>query len=551
MMERLDDIYVEVELISGSWTVLPDVLQRNGISCKSGIRGGDIRSRVAESGTMTFTLRNDAGCSGGVAHYYTPGHINCLAGWQVGKRVRLILLWRGHRFVVWYGRIIINGITINNNDFFPTVKVTARDYFDSLAIHELNLPAFTTEKRIDEIVPLIISNMPVLPLATEYNTGSTTFGTVFDTISSKTTALTEINKLTLSELGYVYLKVPETLVVEGRGTRATKSVSTLYNTIPITEYMETEGGDDLLTESGDEIILELAWSEIDLGVGQESFNLVFNNAGRNVNLQSGIDYINSLKLRSYPRTYDETDKTLFTLNKVISINQNETITFQGRFTDPSMRAVSVAGYDLVSPVVGTHYNLSSSDSVDNGDLNAYVSLTRTYGANGFEDVISSSYAGTGYITKLIATGKAVYTYEPVDIYEENTTDISIYGKQSWNLDCKYLDDPLIGIDYSVALSEKIIEMKTDIINYVYHANKSFLKMEAFLILSIGDVIKITEDNINISNTYVIHSKDFLIGAGGVVLVSYILRSLVNDIYSFWVLDSATQSQLDETTILGF
>lgn len=83
--------------------------------------------------------------------------------------------------------------------------VTVVDYIDKLATHELQLPAFAQNKKMEEVVALIIANMPVAPNATDYGTGQDTFATVFDTTRSTTRALTEVAKVTQSELGMTWV----------------------------------------------------------------------------------------------------------------------------------------------------------------------------------------------------------------------------------------------------------------------------------------------------------------------------------------------------------
>ena len=85
-----------------------------------------------------------------------------------------------------------------------TVTVTCEDWMGIASRHYLNLMAYTTNKRVDEAIPLILANMPIQPYATELATGVDTFPTMFDTARSTTTALAELNKLALSEFGYIY-----------------------------------------------------------------------------------------------------------------------------------------------------------------------------------------------------------------------------------------------------------------------------------------------------------------------------------------------------------
>jgi len=250
-MSNYAEIRVDLELSAGVWTdVSADVI--NGIRGRQGISGNGPLDRVASTGNLQFTLRNDAGCSGGVANYYTPGHANCRAGFQTGIKARLVFNHGAQDFTKFYGIIPSNGINITLDRFKNFVSVTVYDYMNQCAMHEMDLPAFAENKRLDEVVPLIIANMPIAPLSTDYNTGTTTFETVFDKITGKTRALQELSRATLSELGFAYVKPStssdEVLVVDGRNTRSAQTLTD----IPVAD----ENIFNLLLEDGSDLLLE-------------------------------------------------------------------------------------------------------------------------------------------------------------------------------------------------------------------------------------------------------------------------------------------------------
>lgn len=245
------EIRIELQLSAGVWTdVSADVL--DGISGSSGIAGNGPLDRVASTGRLQFKLRNDAGCSGGVANYYTPGHTNCRSGFQTGIKARLVISHGAQDFTKFYGIVPANGISIDVNRFSNIVTVTVLDYMNQCALHEMDLPSLAEDKRLDEVVPLIVANMPIAPLSTDYNEGETTFSLVFDRVTSKTRALQEMGEAALSELGFVYVKPDttsdEVLVVDGRYTRSEKTL----DDIPVAD----ENIFNLLLEYGGNLLLE-------------------------------------------------------------------------------------------------------------------------------------------------------------------------------------------------------------------------------------------------------------------------------------------------------
>ena len=275
-MSNYAEIRVDLELSAGVWTdVSADVI--NGIRGRQGISGNGPLDRVASTGNLQFTLRNDAGCSGGLANYYTPGHANCRAGFQTGIKARLVFNHGAQDFTKFYGIIPSNGINITLDRFKNFVSVTVYDYMNQCAMHEMDLPAFAENKRLDEVVPLIIANMPIAPLSTDYNTGTTTFETVFDKITGKTRALQELSRATLSELGFAYVKPStssdEVLVVDGRNTRSAQTLTD----IPVAD----ENIFNLLLEDGSDLLLEDNGAKVGMVVSGSSYPAI-----------NGIYYLN-------------------------------------------------------------------------------------------------------------------------------------------------------------------------------------------------------------------------------------------------------------------
>jgi hypothetical protein len=147
-----------------------------------------------------------------------------MGGWTTGLPVRLSLTFESQRYYKFYGRIKPDGIRV-----YPGIKeerrvdVTAGDYMAQANMHQLKLLTLSTNQRMDEVMPDIIANMPIAPLSTNYETGTSTFPSVFDTITSYTTATAEWQKLSNSELGAVYVigdeLTGEILRSEGQTTR--------------------------------------------------------------------------------------------------------------------------------------------------------------------------------------------------------------------------------------------------------------------------------------------------------------------------------------------
>lgn len=541
-MACFDDIRVEIELSTGVWTdITDDVI--GSVRVSAGIRGYGPLDRVAGTGKMQFTLQNED-------NLYTPTLYGSLAGFAKGTPVRLVFELDGRSLTKFYGRI--DEIDISKGEgltYYTNVLVV--DYMELLATHELQLPAIAEDKRIDEVVPLIIANMDVAPLSTEYNTGQDTFETVFDTTKATTRALTELAKVANSELGYIYVRPTsasdEVLTVEGRYTRTDYVVQ--YVTDP-TNFITMEDGVALTTEGDseeglfeEELIMEggiAAAFDDDIVYAAET--------------KYGHYYYNDVKTVVYPREVDAAaTSVLYQLDHYIQIGAGETFTVTGRFTDPNQEAQSIAGTAMVTPVATTDYLMNSASDGSGSDLTADLDVTATYGANGVEYELTNNNAATGYVTHLQARGKGIYTYHPVEYKSEYAAGITADGRKTLNLTMPYQSNPLVGESFAGVILDLYKDKKLITSAIAFDTAMDSDLLSIFHETGIGDKISFSYYDMNSAYQYYINGIDFEVPErGGNVVCSYLLmpESLLPDA-DFWKLDDSTYAILNYTTKLGY
>lgn len=554
---KYDNIGCEFRLGS-AWVNLNSYrLQPAGISASMGLRSSRPIDRVASTGQLLIVLHN-------IDNIFTPGHVNCMDGFESGMRFRLTLTYEGRTRTRFYGIVPPDGIEIGTTKHMTVTRVKVLDYMEQFAVHQLNLPAYTTNKRLEEVIALILANMPIQPLSTSYATGKSTFASVFDTLKDKTRAMQEVSKATLSELGYVYLKQTvdsdEVLTVENRGQRSGKALARV-------NVKKTETASKRITEAGDVRITEAG----DTRVVQSTFDLVdaiFNNNFRSIVIKHAESYYNQIDTKAYPRRIDTSDVTLFSLERPLEIGANQTVTMKGRFRDPNQEAQTVAALSTVTPVAGTDYIFNAAEDESGANLTANLSVTAVYGANGVDYTLRNTGAITGYVTQLLARGKGVYIYRPVEKTEEDAVLVSNDGARTLNLDMLYQDDTLQTADIGSALLEKYKQKYTTIQSVTFIANRddNSIKqvgigvedltyqdylLNAFLDLNIGDKIKIIAPSVGIEQDCFIQSIDFTITSGDIVTYSYGLQDSMYETYDVWILGDATYGVLDTTTILGY
>ena len=490
-----------IEYPSGTYlSIRNDVV--GSVQVTQGIAGSGLLDRVASTGAVKFRLRN-------VNNVYTPNHINCIGGFAFGAPVWLVI--GGPTNYYWFKGLISQIDPINAGDLSSFVDVTVVDYIDTLARHELQLPAFAQNKKMEEVIALIIANMPVAPEYVSYGTGQDTFATVFDTTRSTTRALTEIAKVTQSELGMTWIEADATggQTLRTRGRNGFQSVAS-----------------------------SATFTDADI-IGAK--------------IEYGADYYNEVVTETYPRRVDASaTSVLFSLDRPVTVGAGATVNISGSYSDPDQKAVEVSGIDMVTPVATTDYLFNTAEDGTGTNITANLTVTATYGANGVNYELTNSYGSTGYVTKLQARGKGVYTFQPVTYSAEYSTGINAHGRRTLRVDMPYQDNPLVGVDFAQSVLDAVKAIGLRVTSITYEANKSAALKAAFIALNIGDRITIDLSDYGISMDAFITRVDVTVSEGGLVTCTYgLLDEALTLAGSYWILDSASYSQLGETTKLGF
>lgn len=545
------NVYAKFSGISGEWTdITSDICHSSPINYKYGIDGTTVNDRVAGTGSMTFALDNSEKNSGRKLGYYSPGNINCRSGFGAGLIVKLVATYEGESKTLFYGRIPPSGIQpqpLKYNE--RKTLVTVLDWMEQTAIHEIDLPEYATDKTEAEVAALVVANMPIAPLSTEYSDCEFVFPYVFDTLRGGTTkAMTELQKAAVSEQGRIYIKhgkqSDEIFTVEGKNTRSsTPATDEVIKPIDMCGFLLLESGEGLLTGLGENngIVLN---ETIALNLGDEM---------KDASVTHGEEIITQAKAVCYPRKIDSAATTvLFNLEKALSIEAGVTLSgYRGRYKDPTGLYTVAAGIDMIAPAGTTHYTMNSASDGTGTDLTSYLTVTATYGTDSVEYDLYNSGTITGYVTKLQAIGRGVYSDSPITYVAEDTTAKNLYGSYVCSLDMKYQDDPT----FASALTNIIVTRKsnpqTTINDVTFVANRSYGLMGAFMLCDIGTRVRLTETVSGVDEDY------FINGVGGKIYnlkiaeyTWYVTRAS-DDIYQFWELEVAGRSELGVTTYLGY
>jgi len=189
MAEYPDSIKVYINVSSAWLDITSDVLAEDKITGFWGMASNRELDRVARPGSMYFSLDNSTG-------KYSPNLSTATVGWGKGTKVKLDITYRGRTRTRFYGAV--DNLKISGGALgLRKVQVTVKDWMDYAVKYPLVSPGYATNKRADEAITTILAGMPIQPQSSTLGTGEETFPTIFDAVTTKTTAQSEFVKLAM------------------------------------------------------------------------------------------------------------------------------------------------------------------------------------------------------------------------------------------------------------------------------------------------------------------------------------------------------------------
>ena len=276
---------------------------------------------------------------------------------------------------------------------------------------------------------------------------------------------------------------------------------------------------------------------------------------------SSLDKVyNHVRATIHPKTIDAAATTvLFALSGTPpSIAAGASLTIWGDFRDPDEVKRLIGGTAVVDPLVsGTDYAGNAAANGSGADLTASLSIAITPFASTCKFVITNNHASstiylvtTGGVTKLQVRGKGVYDDGPQTFEAESTQS---YGDRPVSIDMPYQDDPDIGQSAATYLEAQYNALDSLVEEIVFLANDSDDLMTQALAREPGDIITVTETLTGLSSVdAVIQRVELEIGLGSSgprLLCRFGLAPAAP--FNIWQLGVAGNSELGETTVLGF
>jgi hypothetical protein len=513
------------------------------IKFKYGIFGIGPTDRVADVGTIKFTLKNLD------RKYY--GDSTQIPGFGRGMPVFLHIGFSDVDKCFWTGTI--DTLTFKDPiGGIPTVDVVGTDRMDYLVNYSVPFIPIAYNQTIHDAKELILALIPQCAdwIGYEWD-GTKVFPTVFDS-DERTSAYAEFNKLALSELSYIYMRRGYALQPEFRVEDAAARTNLDYLNWAVFECysgsLDAETSDDLLQETGDHILLN------------ERLTVAINDDVIDSKVTYGDNLITQFNLKAYPRSIDSASSVLFSMDEPIYMEASSAKYFKVTYLDPSGGEDRIAGKDMITPTPYLDYTLNQYESGSGTDYTDFCNVNPVneqheyadYGAFSTILKVRNQWAAPLYVTKLQCRGTATYFKNPIELLvSASSSVIETYGTIQEKLDQKYVTDITSGEGFANQLLGREQTPRTVLKSIKMIANSSPELMTYFLWADLGDKIHITLSEYGISTSYFIQGEEVTIGLDGIITFEWTVIENILYTDSIFTLDNATYDKLDSQNVLGY
>ena len=487
------------------WTDITDHLASDDIYISYGIKNHRPESRVAETGTIRFSLLTTP--PGQSTGYYAINSANKRSGFDYRIPVRSKQVYGS---VTRYKKGLLE--TINTEPGLYDGQITVCEALDWMDISaredaEVSLQANVLSSNLFHAIVDSVSKQPAIR---EVATGVSTFTYAMDNISGDDKILTALNYLALSEYGLIACKrdstFGETLLFESRQTRSTVNARlvTLDNTM---HELELPG--------------------------------------------SATDILNSIKTVAFPRSIS-TSIVLAKIDSPIAtpVQPGEYAEFFLDYTDPTQRDTKIGGINEITPVATTDYTMNTA--VDGTGANATADFTVTIGTFGSRVRFRATNNGAvpAYIRTMQVRGDGIYSYNPITSRSQDADSIEEYDENVALIEMLYESNPVT----SESIGAFILNIFKDPLAHVrvvrFVANQTDALLTAGISGEISDRVGVAEtvNGLTAATEYHINGIEHEINEQEQVIVSWWLTPANTTRY--WQIGLAGASELGVTTVLG-
>lgn len=147
-------------------------------------------------------------------------------------------------------------------------------------------------------------------------------------------------------------------------------------------------------------------------------------------LQPWDELRNDIRITGWPRQATAANTELWKLNNVPLIDAGETLTI---WAEHNYEGEPCPASSITTPASTTDYTANTAADGGGTDKTAQISITPTVYATRTKLAITNNDAAGVYLTLMKLRGTGLYAYSPVTVQESDSSSISEYGKQTFQL----------------------------------------------------------------------------------------------------------------------
>ncbi len=469
-----------------------------------GMADESYETRSADPGYLTLWLDNADG-------RYTPS-----TNFGKGSKLKVEVTYQGMTQIKFFGHIDEAEIDSGTSgDQFT--RVTAVDWLDYPLRQLVRERAVQTDKRMDEGIETLLTDVPIQPEETLIDEGSTIFPTIFDQVDRDTSVYREMNNLVLSEYGYMYMdRGGQRLRVENRAARSG---------IPVVQTLPATNSNSFLKLAGQDGYLRL------IGGGRLQLNSSasaiisgsFAAESDNPLVKHGKHVVNDVEFIVYPKDVDASNVVLFTLEEPIFIPELGTKTFTAFYSDPNS-GQQIGGTNLVPLVTGTGYQAFEYQTASGSNYTTNLTISSVEKVNAVIYTVTNSGAGA-WITSLVQLGRGIYPRNPLNTIATSDLSKERYGITTLSIRQPYQQTLELGEEEAAKILDIEREPRNVLVRAKLNANASDFNMNCFMHLDIGSLIRIINPKSATDSNYFIQGMKWKIEKGGAIDVTYRLKEM--------------------------
>jgi hypothetical protein len=528
--------YVQTDPANDTWLdITLDVLLRGSTWTKG--MGAGPNDRTASPGQASLLLRNDS--EHGSDHRYTPGHINCMPGFDVKCKIMIRSFWEGIEKTQWVGWIPPKGIIQPQNSLrAQVVQVVAWDWMYFALNNPVTLQMVDDLQDFGQYGSSLAAQLEAQPSRIDLSDYAEIFNTVYDAVRENTTVFAEIDKGAKTELGFGYIKydpgtAKDILYFEGREARAETE---LYDSYPSLGLWYSEDGRQIVTEKDSAVI----FAEVATSFSYLPDVISFMHS-------RGPYFTNRVLGKTYPRKIGAPLTALFSLDKPFLLKANQSIdNLRIRYVNTSSNFGNLSAKDCSI----TDYHMNSQEDNLGTDLTASLLIVPTFGSADSSLAVENTGGVDGWVQVIEISGTPIYIAntitQVIDMPSENS---EYYSKIELVIDQAYQVDPLKTLDQISVIAARYNERRNEIDEILVCSNKSEAVAGLYMLTDIGGLIPLSYPAAGINENYFIQQiQTYMKGTATFCKIK--VKPASYDLYQYWMLGVPGRSELNTTAILG-